>query len=484
METTRRSFVQLLGVTGASALVGCESATDALARLVASGTEADFRPPTGDRIDLSTHVLNRLTWGPRPGDYRRVESIGVDAFIDEQLDPPAIDDRGCDWRTASIETVHEPTGELYEYDAKRLLTDLTRQKLVRGVYSRRQLFEVMVDFWSDHLNIASGKDDCRWLKVADERDVVRAHALGRFRDLLKASVVSPAMLIYLDGHDNKVEHPGDRPNENHARELLELHTLGVNGGYTQHDVMEVARCLSGWTYENRPFKFRAATVDFAPRRHDDGPKTVLGHAISAGGGADDLERVLDIVCGHPSTARHIATKLCRRFIDEAPQDNAVATVAAAFANSEGNIATTLRALFATDAFRTRRGTMLKRPLRYVLSTLRGVDARTNCGTPVLRYLERMGHAPFQYPTPDGYPLEATPWLGTLLWRWNFALALETGRLKGTHLDAAALAERLGAPHGTATHLLGRRPLPTEVAVLDGANNPIALVLASPAFQFH
>jgi len=484
METTRRSFVQLLGVTGASALVGCDSATDALARLVEGGADADFRPPASGEIDLSAHLLNRLTWGPRPGDYRRIETIGVDAFIAEQLDPGVIDDRGCDRRAASIETVHEPAAELYEYDAQQLLTDLTRQKLIRGVYSRRQLFEVMVDFWSDHLNIASGKDDCRWLKVADERDVVRAHALGRFRDLVRASALSPAMLIYLDGHDNKVEHPGDHPNENYARELLELHTLGVNGGYTQHDVMDVARCLSGWTYENRPFKFRAATVDFDPGRHDDGSKTVLGHAIPAGGGADDLDRVLDIVCGHPSTARHIATKLCHRFIDDEPPEDAVATVAAAFTSSVGDIATTLRALFATEVFRTRRGTMLKRPLRYVLSTLRGVDASTNCGPPVLRYLERMGHAPFQYPTPDGYPMEAAPWLGTLLWRWNFALALETGRLKGTRLDAAALGERLGDPHSVAAHLLGRRPRPTEAEVLDGANSPIALVLASPAFQFH
>jgi uncharacterized protein (DUF1800 family) len=206
--------------------------------------------------------------------------------------------------------------------------------------------------------------------------------------------------------------------------------------------------------------------------------------IPAAGGSNDLERVLDIVCGHPSTARYIATKLCQRFIDDEPPDDAVTTVAAAFMNSEGNIASTLRELFATDAFRTRRGTMLKRPLRYVLSTLRGVDARTNCGPPVLRYLERMGHAPFQYPTPDGYPIEATPWLGTLLWRWNFALALESGRLKGTRLDAAALTERLGGPHGAAAHLLGRRPRPTEAEALDGANSPLALVLASPAFQFH
>ena len=181
--------MQLLGATGVTALAGCDAASEALARLAGSGTQRDFGPPDGDRIDAVTHALNRLTWGPRPGDYQRVRTVVVEAFVEEQLDDTAINDRACDWRVASIETVHEPTAELYEFDSRRLLSDLTRLKIMRGVYSRRQLNEVMVDFWSDHLNIASPKGDCRWLKVADDRDVIRRHALGRFRDLIRASAL-------------------------------------------------------------------------------------------------------------------------------------------------------------------------------------------------------------------------------------------------------------------------------------------------------
>ena len=483
MTTTRRSFVRLLGATGAAALTGCDAATDALVKLLESQPEADFRPPDSTEIDLVTHVLNRITYGPRPGDYQRVTAMGVDAFIEAQLAYDTIGDRRCDWRVASIETPYEPTAELYEHHPRELLSDLTRLKLLRSVYSRRQLYEVMVDFWSDHLNIASGKGDCRWLKVADDRDVIRRHALGSFRELILASATSPAMLIYLDGHDNKVEKPGDRPNENYARELLELHTLGVDGGYTQRDVMEVARCLSGWTYQNRPFRFKGATVAFDPGRHDRGDKTVLGHVIPAGG-AEELDRVIEIVCDHPSTARLIADKLCRWFIAVPPPPDAVAIVARVFSRTGGDIRNTLRALLATQAFRTARGNKFKRPLRYVISALRATDAATNCGPPIMRYLERMGHAAFQYPTPDGYPVEAEPWLGTLLWRWNFAMGLQQNRFKGTRVDADRLATRLGRPALVSAHLLGRRPTDLELEVLAESESPLALLLAGPAFQWH
>lgn len=319
MKTTRRSFVKVVGASGAAAaLTGCVSAGDALATLLAPEPEADFRPPASNEIDSVSHILNRVTFGPRRGDYQRVKSMGVEAYIEEQLDHESIGDRSCNWKVAKLESLYEPAGELYEFNERRLLADLTRNKLLRAVYSRRQLYEVMVDFWTDHFNIVSEKGDCKWLKTADDRDVIRAFALGNFRDLVRASALSPAMLIYLDGHANKVVDPGDKPNENYARELMELHTLGVHGGYTQTDVMEVARCLSGWTYEHKPFSFRPAHVEFNPDFHDDGEKIVLGHTIAAGGGKEDLEKVIDIVCGHPSTARYIATKLCRRFIDDPP----------------------------------------------------------------------------------------------------------------------------------------------------------------------
>jgi uncharacterized protein (DUF1800 family) len=378
----------------------------------------------------------------------------------------------------------EPAAEAYERNERELLLDMSRYKLLRATYSRRQLHEVMVDFWTDHLNIVSEKGDCRWLKLADDRDVVRRHALGRFRDLVRASATSAAMLIYLDGHDNKVETPGERPNENYARELLELHTLGADGGYTQRDVMEVARCLSGWTYENRPFRGRGARVAFVPGRHDDDAKIVLGRRIPAGGGADDLERVLDVVCAHPSTARHVARRLCRRFVDDPAPDAAVEATARAFRSTDGEICATLRALFATDDFRRRRGTLFKRPFRFVVSALRGTDARTNAAPALLEHLERMGHAPFQYPTPDGYPIEAAPWHGSLLWRWNLAISLADGAVPGTSLDTAALADRAGGAAGLAAHLLGRRPSALEREALDGSDRAVTILLSSPAFQRH
>ena len=487
MQTDRRTFLQLsglAGVAGVGALGGCSELSDTLQIVLNLPDDSVFRPPSAQEIDLPTHVLNRLSWGPRPGDYDAITSMGVEAYIEQQLDHGALNDAACDWRTASIESVHEPAAEMYEYSAEALLLDKTRYKLLRGIHSRRQLFEVMVDFWTDHFNIASEKDHCRWLKAADDRDVIRRHALGNFREMLHASATSAAMLIYLDGHDNKVESPGDPPNENYARELLELHTMGVRGGYTQHDVMEVARCLSGWTYENRPFLLRAARVEFDPARHDKGEKTVLGHTIPAGGGAEDLDRVLDILCAHPATARYIAEKLYRRFVatDRIDQET-VERVAGAFTQSQGDIPAVLRELFSSEAFLAARGNLLKRPLRYVISACRATDARTNCPPAMVEALERMGHAPFQYPSPDGYPLDPEPWMGTLLWRWNFAAMLTSGSAVGS-INAAQLEARCGGRTQLGAHLLGRQPDELESSMLDETTAPLALLLAGPAFQMH
>lgn len=483
---SRRGFLRAVGALGvAGALTGCDTALEQLAdHLDAAGPEG-FRPPEGDEIDLARHVLNRLTFGPRPEDAERIERLGVEAFIEEQLHPETIPDRRAEWRVNTIASLDDHGGELYNHHPQQLLEDMTRAKLLRAVYSRRQLHEVMVDFWSDHFNIASNKGDCRWIKAADDREVIRPHALGRFSDLLRASMLSPAMLIYLDGHDNKVRHPDERPNENYARELLELHTLGVHGGYTQRDVMEVARCLSGWTYENRfwtPYRVR-----FEPSRHDHGEKHVLGVTIPAGAGGDDgaadLDRVLEIVVRHPATALHISTRLCRRFIHHDPPRAVVERTAEAFRASDGDLRATLRTLFASKAFRSMRGNLFKRPFRFVTSALRATGARTDGGSDLMRLLERMGHAPFQYPTPDGYPMEPEPWLGSLLWRWNFAVALARDEVNGTRVERAWLVEMFGDETRLAAHLLGRRPTEVEAEVLrDEAS--LALLLAAPAFQMH
>src|SRR4030095_13713779 len=273
MKISRRTFIAL----GAGALAGCGKPSDirnSMRRFIgeptASPLEGSLTAPLAAEIDDASHVLNRLTFGARPGDYARVSAMGAQALIDEQLAPSKIRDTLCERVIRhEFDSLADPesrlfprkgddkdplvtlfpamkdrgarVGDLYEMKEKVLLNDLTRATILRAVLSERQFFEVMVQFWTDHFNIDPSKGECRWLKAADDRDVIRAHALGNFRDMVRASAVSPAMLWYLDGRENRRRSTNEKPNENYARELMELHTLGVHGGYTQQDVMEEGR---------------------------------------------------------------------------------------------------------------------------------------------------------------------------------------------------------------------------------------------------
>ncbi len=481
MKPTRREFLGLAGGIVAAMQAGC----DRVAQLALEPKPPlDFGPwavPAGDARDSVTRVLNRLTYGHRPGDYARVSAMGIATYIEEQLAPESIDDSPCDALVRRIEAIHVPLGELFEYKKDYLHQELVRAKMVRSVYSRRQLFEVMVEFWTDHFNIDSSKGDCAWLKAADDREVIRRHALGSFPAMLKASATSPAMLWYLDGRVNRRMSRGDRPNENYARELMELHTLGVDGGYTQEDVMEVARCLTGWTVRSEEV-FHKGRVEFRPEYHDDGPKRVLGKTIPGGGGERDLDHVLEILCGHPSTARHLADKLCRRFIGEPPPEGALEVTATAFSRSGGDIGRTLRNLFATREFREASPDQIKRPFHFVASALRATGAETDGGVAMMEYLRRMGHVPYEYPTPDGYPMDAAPWTGTLLWRWHFAEALTANRIPGSKVDTVRLLEHFGGAESLMAHLLGRRPTEVEMKSYHASGRGPAVMLASPAFQ--
>jgi uncharacterized protein (DUF1800 family) len=519
VSVTRRQFL----VAGAGAALvagsGCgqvkETATEAkrwMGKPTAPRLVGTLAASTSAEIDDVSHVINRLTFGARPGDYARVTAVGVKAFIEEQLAPGKIEDGMCErvirhecGSLADPESVLFPrkgnagdplhqlfpalkdggarVGDLYEFKDKVLLEDLTRGTLLRAVLSERQLFEVMVQFWSDHFNIDPSKAEAKWLKTADDRDVIRAHALGNFRELLRASAVSPAMLWYLDGRVNRRAKAEDRPNENYARELLELHTLGVHGGYTQQDVMEVARCLTGWTVRDKK-RFFKGRVEFQAWQHDDGAKRVLGVEIPAGLGARDLDRVLEILTNHEATARYLAWKLCRRFIADEPPEAAVKATAAAFAASGGDIPATLRALFATEDFwrQEGRGGKFKRPFHFVVSALRATNAETDAAKPLVDFLLRMGHAPFRYTTPDGYPETATHWQNTLLWRWNFASALGDNRIKGTRVALEVLTKRVGGDDAMMATLLGRRPTDEERAAYRESGAGVALLVASPAFQ--
>lgn len=462
-------------------------------RNLARPLHGPLTPPASTDIDPVAHLLNRFTFGPGPGDHARVTDIGIDAFLEEQLAPEKIDDAICDRAISRFsEAWWEPLGEAYEESDESLTPILRRVSLLRAIYSKRQLFEVMCSFWSDHFNIDPGKGDCRFAKIDDDRQVVRSHALGNFRDILKASALSPAMLWYLDGRANTRLNPDEKPNENYARELMELHTLGVHGGYSQKDVMEVARCLTGWTILAKkddgfsgdllsPMKDRAKVV-FRQEAHDDGPKHVLGQDIPAGLGEGDLDRVIDIVATHPSTARFLAGKLCARFIADAPPTAAVEAVAQGFAASHGDIKTTLRTLIATPEFQQSPGQKFKRPIQFIVSALRASNAETDADRGILSYLERMGQVPFGYPTPDGYPVVAEAWHPTLLWRWKFALALSNNEIDGTSIERHKLQKALGGEAALIASVLNRQGNATESDAALKSGDNLALTLASPAFQ--
>jgi len=469
----------LIGGAGAALLAGCDGLVRGASRLLGADLPERIVPHAGPVVSAARHLLERAAFGPWPGDEARVERIGAEAWIDEQLAPDGVDDAACDVRSELVDVANVPADLIFEMRPEHAERQLVTHTLLRAVYSRRQLREVLVSAWIDHFNVHIAKGMCRHLTLLHVRDVIRPRALGRFGDLLRAVVLSPAMLVYLDGRENR----RGVPNENYARELLELHTLGVRGGYTQDDVMEAARCLTGWTVaeEGAPGQVR-----FDPHRHDDGAKVVLGRRIEAGGGARDLDRLLAIVVAHPACGRFVGDMLCRVFVSDEPPAAVRAAAAEAFGRSGGRVDVVVRAILTHDDFRSARGQKIKRPLRYVVSALRGLAADTHARGALRDHLARMGQLPFDYPTPDGYPRRSEAWLGTLLPRWRFALALAEGTLDDTSVDLPRLAGALPGDDRVGEvfrHLVGRDPTAKERAPLRGHSpaRQLALTLSSPAF---
>ncbi len=480
------------------------------------------------------HVLSRLTFGARPGDFERVKAIGVNEFIRRQLDSDSVDDVAVQARLRRLPTLGMATPTIFEQytppkpvaspppapakspdktaansvpqigsektnanamsalpanesmkpgdamqkpeqsgqkqeagampaqpaaspkptpppkNPQMVVTELQRAALLRAVYSERQLYELMVDFWENHFSIFANKDDDRYLLTSYDRDTIRPFAMGRFRDLLGATAHSPAMLFYLDNWRSSVARPypatKTKPagidgglNENYARELMELHTLGVDGGYTQKDVQEVARCFSGWTIQ-KPNE--EGLFLYRPGLHDNGEKIVLGHKIPAGGGMADGERVLDILATQPATAHFIATKLARRFISDDPPPSVIDRAATVFLKTDGSIRETLRAIVTSPEFfspATYRA-KVRSPFEYVAAAMRALNADTDGDRPVLDAIGRMGQPVFGRITPDGYADRADQWLssGAMITRFNFANALATNRIKGTSIDVSKL----------------------------------------------
>jgi uncharacterized protein (DUF1800 family) len=509
MKSTRRDALKaFLAVGGTGVLTSCDQFISKVTQELGQTWPESVDSTSSPTIDPAFHLLSRAAFGPWPGDLTRVRTMGASAWIEEQLRPDDIKDPLCELRTRKLEVMHASSSDAMDFKREIVRREISRHRFLRAVYSKRQLFEVMVEFWSDHLNINLEKGDCVFYKPSDERDVVRKHALGKFRDLIRASATSPAMLVYLDGRDNKVrKEESDKPNENYGRELLELHTLGVDGGYTQSDVMEVARCLTGWRVEPRTEWGIGQNYHpkgrswFDPSRHDDGAKTVLGRVIPAGGGAEDLERLLDIVCTHPSTARYISLKLCRRFVADVPPESLINQVAEVFQQSGGDIPSLIRTILSSPEFASSAGQKLKRPFRFVVSAIRLLGADTHAHPSVVNELDRMGHGLFQYPTPDGYPDDEAAWVGTLLWRWNFAMALTGSKIQGIQVPIDAMAKALGMSEAVDIDRLfawftGRVPQPLEKEVFLELANALpsdlspaqklaelgGIILASPTFQ--
>jgi uncharacterized protein (DUF1800 family) len=518
---------------------------------LAPATQARQSPIPGDPDDRTlVHVLNRLGYGPAPGEIERVRRTGLRQYIEQQLHPERLADEGMRARLASFETLSKSTRELantYFLPVMRLrlqrqreaarqpdgagretpdramrtpeqleamqgqrtvLGELSQQRVLRAAFSERQLQEVLVGFWFNHFNVFAGKGPTRFYLTEYERDVIRPHALGRFRDLLGATAHSPAMLFYLDNWQSAAQRepaarrplrrPGVRTaapqplrqarglNENYARELMELHTLGVDGGYTQKDVQEVARAFTGWTIDGPR---QGGAFRFEPRMHDDGEKVVLGRRLTAGG-RQEGEQVLDILAAHPSTARFIATKLARRFVADDPPASLVERAAARFGDTRGDIREVVRTIvtspefFAPEARRAK----VKTPFEFVVSTIRVTGVEAAGALPAVQALRELGMPLYGCQPPTGYADRADAWVnaGALLARMNFAVALTSGRLRGMALPPAYR----DGDAGDARNALLAGPLAADVSeatrsTLARATSPgqvLALVLGSPEFQ--
>ncbi len=453
-----------------------------------------------DQTRHQDRLLARATFGERPGDREHIRRVGAEAWLetalaslprgDAELESrlarfPALSYGPADWlatddlpdpAAASPERRPELLAKLH-VRAVRTGLQVAGARVVRAVHGRDGLREVMADFWANHFSVDARKGIVGGLLPHYQREAIDRHALGRFDDLLLAVAKSPAMLFYLDNWSSTAataRRPpgpgaGDRPprsrgiNENYARELMELHTLGIDGGYTQDDVISVARALTGWSLESR----RSPVYRFHAFLHDAGQKRVLGEALSGDGEAEG-EALLRRLARHPATARHVSRKLVARFVADRPPQALVDRAAARFLETEGDIPSVLRAVLLAPALADPSNRKLKTPLRLFASALRASGGSTDGSEETLLALARMGELPFFARTPAGFPEASERWIdpGAVLERMKLAFALARGSLSGARLGAErfapAVSRGAAPPEG---------PLATAVA------------LAAPEFQW-
>jgi uncharacterized protein (DUF1800 family) len=541
------------------------------AALYAATASGDDRTAPLTAREQAVQTLNRLAFGPRPGDIEHVMAVGTAAWIEQQIHPERLADAAVDARLASLPTLGLSNAELVarfeeplreakkrlkaekaadaaadapdtagrlrdlvapESRPRRILEDLTQARLIRAVGSERQLQEVLVDFWMNHFNVYANKGLDRIFIGSFERNAVRPWIWGRFEDLLLATAQSPAMLIYLDNARSAAD-AEHRPagaialrrasatprgptglNENYARELLELHTLGVDGGYTQHDVTELARVLTGWSVGlprgagapeamRRGGRFAAREPEppggfvFRARLHDVGGKVVLGRRFPAGGGLAEGEAALRMLAREPATAHHLAFELCQYLVADAPPPALVERVTARYLATGGDLRETVRAIVTSPEFFDPHNyrAKIKTPFEYAVSAVRAMGGTTD-GRALGRQIADMGEPLYLCQPPTGYADTAEAWVssGALLARLNFSLALAQDRIPGTTVDV----ERVPAGAGTRQVLDGAIELVgTSVSAdtlqtiskrlaegVDEAPQPLlaGLLLGSPEFQ--
>ena len=459
----RRRFVRNAMVGGAIASAGLGSTLLQSTPARAASDPASFLPGSDD-----LHVLRRATWGPTPELHKQIGTMGIDRWLNQQLAPSTIDDHACNALISErFPRLAWTLPQAYNHqDAGwQLMFDLGVAAIARAAWSKRQLFEVLVDFWSNHLNVANFGDTVWWSRHDYDRAVVRRYALGKFSDMLAASATHPAMLTYL----NNAESTKDDPNENYGRELLELHTVGVDAGYTEDEMRTSALILTGlgvhWYDEKND-----GTFFYNKNNHYTGPVQVLGWSATNGSAKNGKAVALDYVdylAHHPATARRISYKLCQRFVADEPPAALVDAMASSYLAHDTAIVPVLRTMFGSAMFRQSKGAKVIRPMQDVIATVRilgikpGADKKDDGLDGLYWHVESMGDAPLTWVQPNGYPDFADAWrsAGGTLNRWNMHLSLAAGwnhDLKTPNLRKNLLPDTLPKDHGALIQALAKR----------------------------
>ena len=425
---------------------------------ISNATLPTYPLPTGAAVpnlvgtDPNWHLLRRATYGPTPATLVDLRSRGADAWLDRQLAPETIDDSACDAFLKSYPTLAKTPAQLWTSISPfgwEAMFELAYAKVARSAFSQRQLFEVMVEFWHDHLHVSCPSSEVWEVVTGYDRDVIRKYALGRFADLLLASAQHPAMLRFLSNYESSAA----TLNENYGRELLKLHTVGVQAGYTQAMVVDSARIMTGWTVNPQ------AQFTYTSSWHYVGPVSVLGFSApnsSATAGVTVGQQYLDYLAHHPATARHIAYKLAVRFVSDFPSAALVDSLAAVYLANDTAIVPVLKALFSSSEFLTSYGQKLKRPFEDTTATMRAMgltlasSGNSSSLSGVYWLLGSVGHQPMAWHPPNGYPDTADAWSSTggVLGRWNLHMAIMEAWFVGNGYTTPDPATLVGTPTPT------------------------------------